>query len=128
MAKEILQLNPTTFKTVFDKYSEVEIGNIEKADFEPHIKLKKWEDECFCKVSLPTTKKIAPLQEDEKIKWIDTDKEVHLYQIENDATVGMENWTNVGSPGNAGASDDSYSLTGSKSKVGIKRKQIICRR
>ena len=50
MPKKILQLNPTTFKTVFDKYSEVEIGNIEKADFEPQIKLKKWGDECFIKI------------------------------------------------------------------------------
>ena len=82
MAKEILQLNPTTFKIVFDKYSEVEIGNIEKTDFEPQIKLKKWGDECFIKVSLPTTKNIAPLQEDGKIKWKDTYKEVHLYPLE----------------------------------------------
>jgi len=31
---------------------------------------------------LPTTKNIASLQEDGKIKWQDTDKEVHLYPLD----------------------------------------------
>ena len=82
MLKEILQLNPTTFKTIFDKDSEIEIGDIESSDFKPQVKLKRWGDECFCKVNYPTHKKITPIQENGKLKWKDTDKEIHFYLLE----------------------------------------------
>lgn len=78
--KKIEQFNSTKYKIVFDKYSEVEIGD--KNHFKPTAKLKKWGDECFIKVSLPTTKNILLIEEDDKVKWKDTDKEVHLYQKE----------------------------------------------
>ena len=81
MAAEIVNIGNSSFKIEYDKYSEVEIGG-DTEDFKPEALLKKWGDECFIKVSLPTTKNIVPLQEDGKIKWKDTDKEIHLYPLE----------------------------------------------
>ena len=70
------------FKIKYDKYSEVELGNLETDDFEPTAKLKKWGDETYIKVSYPTTKKIKPKQEDKKLKWKDDKVEVHFYPLE----------------------------------------------
>lgn len=61
---------------------KIEIGDRDSIDFKPHLKLNRWDGECFIKVGLPTKKKILPTIEGNKIKWIDTDKEVHLYPLE----------------------------------------------
>jgi len=81
MAKEIESINESTFKISYDKDNEVEIGDKEKNYFIPHAKIKRWGDECFFNIELPTTKKITPAQDGKKLKWIDTDKEVHLYSL-----------------------------------------------
>ena len=71
------------FKIKYDKYSEVEIGNLETDDFEPTAKLEKWGDETFIKVKFNGfDKKVKPKQEDKKLKWKGKDKEVHLYPLE----------------------------------------------
>ena len=80
--EKIQPTDNTKFKINYDQYSEVLVGGEVENKFVPEVKLKKWGDECFIKVSLPTTKKIAPVLEDGKIKWKDTDKEVHLYPLE----------------------------------------------
>lgn len=82
MPESIEPIGNSTFKISYDKDSEVEIGG-DTQDFKPEAKLKRWGDECFIKVSLPTTKKIAPLQEEGKIKWQDTDKEIHFYPLDD---------------------------------------------
>ncbi len=79
---EKLKENDKRYKIYYDKYSEVEIGGDDKNKFKPEAKLKKWGDECFIKVKSPTTKNITPLKEDGKIKWKDTDKEIHFYPLE----------------------------------------------
>lgn len=84
---------------IADKYeidygegSKVKIGGDEK-DFKPEAKLGKWDDECWIKVKYPTAKKIKPEQEDGKLKWKDTDKEIHFYPMkigENQETDAFE--------------------------------------
>ena len=81
MKKQIQPINQSTFKIIYDKYSSVKIGG-ETKDFKPEALLDKWNGECWIKIKYPTTKNIVPLQEDGKIKWIDTNKEVHLYPLE----------------------------------------------
>lgn len=80
--EKIKQDDNTKFKIHYNKWADVEIGGQEEGKFKPEAKLKKWGDECFIRVSLPTTKDILPIQEKGKIKWKDTDKEVHLYPLE----------------------------------------------
>ena len=46
-SKKMEKINNTTWKVKQSKWAEVEIGNIEKAAFEPQIKLKRWGDECW---------------------------------------------------------------------------------
>lgn len=78
---EFRKINDTTFKLAIGN-EEVEIGNRDAAEFKPHAKLKRWGDECWIKVEYPTTKKITPIQEDDKIKWEDADKETYFYLLE----------------------------------------------
>jgi len=79
---EITRINDNFYKIKYDKYSEVELGNLETDDFEPTAKLKRWGDETYIKVSYPTTKKIKPKQEGKKLKWKDDKVEVHFYPLE----------------------------------------------
>jgi len=61
--------------------NEVEVGDIKAVDFKPHVKLKKWGDECWIKVWRDTTAKIIPTIEGDKIKWRDGDEEIHFYPL-----------------------------------------------
>ncbi len=47
------KINSTTYKAKHGKYGEVEIGNKDAFEFKPHLKLKKWGEECTLNVSLP---------------------------------------------------------------------------
>lgn len=66
------------FKIHFNKWSEVEIPEVQI----PEAKLKKWGDECFIKVRYPDFHPVSPIQHEGKLKWKNTDKEVHLYPLE----------------------------------------------
>jgi len=80
---EILAINPTTYETTLLGGDKVEIGNNKEAlDFKPHIKLNRWDGECFIKVGLPTTEKPAPVIEGDKVKWVEQDREVDFYPLE----------------------------------------------
>lgn len=48
---------------------KVEIGDIDSKDFKPHLKLNRWDGECFIKVALQTTEKQLPRIEGDKIYW-----------------------------------------------------------
>jgi len=62
----------------------VKIGGEIEGKFRPEAKLSKWNNEVFIKVKQPTTKNIKAVNENGKIKWIDTDKEVHMYTLPPD--------------------------------------------
>jgi len=75
----------TGYKITFDEYSEVELS-----DTKPEVILRKWGDETFIKISPDVSfggvfgadKKVKPKQENGKLKFEDTDKEIHLYPLE----------------------------------------------
>jgi hypothetical protein len=58
----------------------VKIGG-EGSSFKPEVHLGKWSDEVWMKIKLPTTKNIKPSRGafSNKLKWKDTDREVHFY-------------------------------------------------
>ena len=67
------------YRITFDEYSDVEI----KDQNTPEVKLRKWGDETYIKLSYPDFSPVSPKQSEGKMKWVNGDKEVHLYQSEN---------------------------------------------
>lgn len=82
MPIEITPINNTTYEVELPGGDKVEIGDRDNIDFKPHLKLNRWDGECFIKVQLPTTKKILPTIEGDKVKWADSDIETHFYPLE----------------------------------------------
>jgi len=76
-----VKINDTTYERELPN-GKVEIGDKDSVDFKPNLKLKRWGEECFIKVGLPTSKKKSPIVEGEKIKWQDTDREARFYPLE----------------------------------------------
>ena len=62
-----------------------EKARIAISENKPELYLGKWDDECFVKVSYPTTKKgkvkRKPLTN--KLEWVEKDKKIHMYPLEN---------------------------------------------
>ena len=79
---ELKPINDTTYEAVLLGGDKVEIGDKDAVDFKPHLKLNRWDGECFIKVGIPTTKKINPVIDGEKIKWVEQDTETHFYPLE----------------------------------------------
>ncbi|KKL58161.1 hypothetical protein LCGC14_2228170 [marine sediment metagenome] len=75
-------VNSSTFKIPYGPGDEVEIGDISKDTFRPHAKLRKWGEECWIALSLPTADEAGPVLEDGKLKWKAGDQEVHFYATE----------------------------------------------
>ncbi len=80
-AHRIEPINGSTFRITYNQWAEVEIGDAARDIFRPHAKIKRWGDECWLKVELPTVETKAPLVEDGKIKWVGLDREVHFYPL-----------------------------------------------
>ncbi|GAI68440.1 unnamed protein product, partial [marine sediment metagenome] len=81
----IKPINETTYEVELRGGDKVEIGDRKSANFKPHLKLNRWGGECFIKVGLPTTKKIKPVIEGDKTKWVEQDREAHFYSVESKA-------------------------------------------
>lgn len=64
------------YRITYNKWSDVEIGDKDM----PEVKLRKWGDETFIKLSYPDFSPVEPKQDKGKLKWVNGDKEVHLYQ------------------------------------------------
>ena len=79
---KILPINPTTYEVTLLSGDKVEIGDREAVDFKPHLKLKRWGEECFIKVGLPTTGKKSPIVEGDKVKRVEPNLEAHFYPLE----------------------------------------------
>lgn len=75
----IEQLNKTTFQQLMPTGDKVEIGDIDSKDFKPHLKLNRWDGECFIKVGLPVTEKSLPIIDGNKIIWEGRDKHILIY-------------------------------------------------
>jgi len=89
-------INSSTFryKQKIDDVNDdiiAEIGDIAKEDFRPHLKLEKWDGECFLNIKTKENLGKILVIEDEKVKWIDNKKEYHFYPREPEA-VGFEKW------------------------------------
>ncbi len=78
----IKPINPTTYEVGLPFGDKVEIGDKEAGDFKPHLKLNRWDGECFIKVGLPITDKRTPVVEGDKVKWIEPNREAHFYPFE----------------------------------------------
>jgi len=76
------------YRIAYNPQAEVDIGDYADFDFKPQVKIKRWGDECYIKVSYPTAKKINPVLDAGKLKWKDTDKDIHFYPL--DSAEGME--------------------------------------
>lgn len=61
-------INETTFRLKMVE-DEVEIGDINAAEFKPHVKLKRWGEECFINLGLATMEKKLPMIQGDKILW-----------------------------------------------------------
>jgi len=75
----ITQISKSTFKTKLPCGEKVEIGNIDSADFKPHLKLNRWDGECFIKLGLPVIEKSLPIIDGDKIIWEGTDRHIEMY-------------------------------------------------
>ncbi len=80
-AHRIEPINGSTFRIPYNQWAEVEIGDAARDIFRPHAKIKRWGDECWLKVELPTVETKAPLVEDGKVAWVAEDREVHFYPL-----------------------------------------------
>jgi len=78
----IMPINPTTYEVGLPFGDKVEIGDNEAGNFKPHLKLNRWDGECFIKVGLPITDKRTPVVEGDKVKWIEPNREAHFYPFE----------------------------------------------
>lgn len=65
----IEQLTGTTYAFTLPTGDKVEIGDILSLDFKPHLKLKRWGEECSLDLDLATSEKIASIISGEKILW-----------------------------------------------------------
>jgi len=75
----IEQVEKTTFKIILPSSDTVEVGNLDSADFKPHLKLNRWDGECFIKVGLPVTEKSLPIIDGDRIIWEGTDRHILMY-------------------------------------------------
>lgn len=66
------------YRITFDEYSDMEIKDQDM----PEVKLRKWGEETFIKVSYSDFSPVLPKQDAGKLKWQNGDKEVHFYPIE----------------------------------------------
>ena len=66
------------YRITYDEYSDVEI----KDQNTPEVKLRKWGDETYIKLSYPDFSPVSPKQDKGKMKWVNGNKEVHLYPLE----------------------------------------------
>jgi hypothetical protein len=64
------------YRITYDEYSDVEIKDQDM----PEVKLRRWGDETYIKVSYPDFVPTDPKQGESKLKWGNENKEVHLYQ------------------------------------------------
>lgn len=62
---------------------EVEIGDIKQKDFYPQLKILRWDNEVNISLRLIDFDNFSIKKDNEKIKLINTEKEVHFYEVEN---------------------------------------------
>jgi len=88
--REIKPINPTTFEVELLGKDKVEIGDRGAIDFKPHIKLNRWDGECFIKVGLPTTEKVPPVIKADKVKFKGKDIEADFYPLEPTTVIAKD--------------------------------------
>jgi hypothetical protein len=74
------QIEKTTYEIDLPFADKAEIGDKDSADFKPNLKLKRWGEECSINLSIPTTEKIKPIIQDNKILWQGRDYGAEFYQ------------------------------------------------
>lgn len=82
MAVKMEKISPTTYKVPFDEWSEVEVGDIKSKEFKPHLKIKKWGDECYLAIYEPKEKVNHRYDYQEIECDIDDEKIFRMYPIE----------------------------------------------
>lgn len=75
----IEQIAKTTFQALMLTGDKVEVGDITSADFKPHLKLNRWDGECFVGIGFPTTLKGTPLVSGDKVTWSSTNLDIAFY-------------------------------------------------
>ncbi|MDD5477349.1 MAG: hypothetical protein PHG87_03995 [Candidatus Omnitrophica bacterium] len=87
-AQDTIKVNPAAdlskkYKIKFDN-DEAEIGDFRAKDFKPHVKMKRWGEECYFSIEFPESKIPAKDKsvgvEADKIKWKSPDSEAHFYK------------------------------------------------
>ena len=74
------------YRITYDEYSDVEISDKDM----PEVKLRKWGEETFIKISYPDFTPVNPKQGEGKLKWENGNKEVHLYPTKVGETDAFE--------------------------------------
>jgi len=74
-----VKINDTTYERELPN-GKVEIGDKDSVDFKPTAKLKRWGEECSLVLSIPTTEKILPTIQGEKILWTGKDYGAEFFQ------------------------------------------------
>lgn len=82
--------SPTTYKSILEGQSEIVIGNENSSKFEPHIRVKKWGEECYFSFGLPTDEGISSTFNGEKITWNDPKNNRRFHFYEHSKKEGME--------------------------------------
>ena len=90
----IEKINETTYRAKLVE-DEIEIGDIKAEYFKPHLKLKRWGEECWMSICLATEKKFESIVENNKLKWKDKKQEIHFYQFEFPEPY-KKKWTELG--------------------------------
>ena len=61
-------------------FAETEIGDLKQPDFQPQVKIKRWDNEANFSVRLVHDEKVPQVAiEDGKIKWLGDKVEAHFY-------------------------------------------------
>jgi hypothetical protein len=82
-----VKINDTTYEVTLPAGDRVKIGEKEAVDFKPHLRLNRWDGECFVKVGLATMSQGSPVVEGEKVRWVEPELEACFYPLEP-VTVG----------------------------------------
>jgi hypothetical protein len=61
----------TNFRARVGRHAEVIIGDENSSTFRPHIRIKRWGEECYASMGFPTLKNIAPTFDGTRIIWSD---------------------------------------------------------
>lgn len=79
---DIVAINSSTFKVNHHQWAESEIGDITAVEFRPHLKLKRWGDECSFSILFPTVQRRTPTLINNRLNWSTPAVDLNFYPLD----------------------------------------------